>query len=314
MVLTLTGLAACSSDEEQRAGTEGSQARIRLTSEMAGVTRGFAQSNLQGDQLESGTAVGVFIRRSDMVDNTYGYDNLEYIADGNGAFITYESPFMPLTMTQSWVHIYAYAPIDYGLGFLEPFMFYVSEEQTTDEDYLFSDLLIGTPKTGNPVKYIEKHDGGQKTVDVTLSFRHALSKLTFNFEPTTVLSDDGLVNAYIALPEVATAVTVDLTEGTVVTEEGSKTEVHIATVDAAGQNTANCVLPAQTIPAGTELIRIETWSSGFYRYVLPQDLVLEAGKHYIFNVQVGYNAVDISSKQIEPWSTPISVEPDGVAD
>ena len=313
-VFALTGVAACSTTDDDQAATDAGRAKIRLTSEMTGMTRGYAQSDLQGTQLESGTAVGVFIRRSDMVDNTYGYDNLEYIADGNGSFITYESPFMPQTMTQCWVHIYAYAPIDYGMGFLEPFMFFVSEDQTSDEDYLYSYLLLGTPKAGNPVKYVEKHDGQQKTVDVTLSFRHALSKLTFNFEPTSVLSDDGLVNAYISLPQVATATTVDVAAGTATTDPESLSEIHIATVDAAGQNTANCVLPAQTIPAGTEFIRIETWSSGFYKYVLPEDLVLEEGKHYTFNVQVGYNAVDISSKQIENWSTPISVDANGVAD
>lgn len=136
-------LAACNSEE-----TDTWAGEIRLSSgvETQQVTRSIA-TGLQGNQIANDVHVGFFINENVEKDATTTYtQNLDYTANGSGGF-SGTAVYFP--QSGNGVNIYAYAPRkddsqdDSKLALNGTYAFSIQTDQSTDANYLASDLLWG---------------------------------------------------------------------------------------------------------------------------------------------------------------------------
>lgn len=313
MTLTAALFAVSCSTEQDATDVNSGRTSLRLRSEVAGeTTRSTVTAGLQGTAIEADNEIGVFVERTDVTGTSYGYRNVSYFSNGDGTMSTDEEVYFPFSVDVSEVAIYAYAPRQTGYGALGSFPFTVDIDQSSADGYVASDLMVGLPKDGNPVTCQNQLSTTptEKSQSVTLSFRHAMSKLSFTFEPSTILGESGLVGALITLPEVAVTTTLNLRTGGL-SDPRDVTEVVIAELEAVEQLYANAIVPPQTLSAGTDLIQIELSDGTLFRYTLPDDMELTGGKQYRYNVYVGNDEIYVRTT-VSDWNA--GDERDGVAD
>lgn len=282
MALTAT---SCTQQEEVNNVVEEEQA-MTLTSSVA--TMRTVSQNLQTVQIAEGVQTGLFIVKDGATTST-GNNNL-LTADGSGGFTATTQPTWPKSGS---VSIYAYAPYnaDYTLG---SNTFSVAEDQGSDQGYLKSDLLFGTPLAGNPL---------EKTVDgsVALKFVHKLTKINLNF----VLKEEGfdLKGATVSVMNTLPSVQFTATDGTLSAASGTATTIKAATfaTDATSFKASVVIVP-QTIEAGTTLIKMEGTDKTMIAR-LGSNVTFESGKLYSYTINVGSDGVEMTlgNANISDW-------------
>ena len=268
--LALTaGFTSCSSDEELGQADNGGRTPIRLTSSVA--TRAISQ-NLQDAQIAAGVRVGVFAQsNAAAIENG---DNNALTADGSGNF-TGQTMYFP---EEGGVSIYAYAPYNSAwAGQLNSDQtFTVATDQSTDEGYLASDLLLGTPSAGNPVA-----STGEV---IQLDFKHKLTKL--NLDVNLGQSGVDLKGATVSVAGVLTSATVNVATGEVGSAQGSASDITAARFASdATIFTASAIFVPQTVLNGNTFVVVETAGGTSYKAALGQDVTFEGGKKYTYTVQ-----------------------------
>ena len=258
--------AACSTDISPV--DDPGEVKIMLTANVGSTTR-TTTTNLNVSHIAQGKDnVGVFIQKEGATSADGLLYNIAYSSDGSGG-LTASNSSIYFPMDGSRVNIYACAPRISTSSPDENVTFSIATNQSSDADYIASDLMIGSPAK-NPV--------AKTTSAIPLTFGHKMAKIIVDF---TGLSED-LTGLTLTTCDLFTSANVNIKNNTITTDESAtKQPITIASIDA--QKTAACVIPPQTVVAGTKLLCLDYHGIKTY-YTTPADITFESGKVYTFNM------------------------------
>lgn len=280
----MTSFSACTNDAEEVLTQE---SEIKLTSE---ITPSRASSNLQSTQIVAGRKIGI------TVDGAKGkHKNVPWKAEANGSLTN------TTNNTLYWgdgnASIYAYHPYIENWGTNESQTFSVETNQSSDEGYLNSDLLVGGRIN---VAHTESA--------VNLVLVHALSKISITLTSSDIDNING-AEIYICGTDI------DLTFNPFLFFEGkfieTESNINIEEIKAGeitdNSNTVSAIIVPQTIKSNSKFIRIELNNKNYY-FILDRNIEFES--HYAYNL-----TLNLKSKQeiielkgftarIENWYTP----------
>ena len=287
-LLTLGILIAtsCSNDVEEL--DTATDTAIVLTATIENETR--AAEGLQ-ESFTAGDEVGVYIAKEKDGTTAYLAENKLFKVKSNGKLEASDGTRYIYPDASYETRIYAYKPYS-GNGVVNN-VFSVAADQTTEANYIASDVLWGEPKNGNPVT---------RESAIDLEFEHRCAKLVVNL---TVADGLNLKGGTLCTSEVVTGMKLsDIASGTFLatTDKGKITFGNLT--DAATQ-THVAVLVPQNVPAGTELVRI-TLADASARPLamrLPSQLSLEAGKKCVLNVTARRSGLELDNTKITPWTS-----------
>lgn len=273
-------LASCSSEmptaEQPQANTE--RHPIELTASIE-TPASRATTDLQSTTVDKSVTLGVFVSKVGGEEPIAS--NVKYTFDSNSSPQSWkvaegQSPvYFPTD--GSPINITIYAPYKDGISDVSNIptasSFVVKNNQTSDADYLDSDLIKGSKKdvryTGTPV-------------DITM--QHLLSKVTVTLVPGNSLTIEELKGATMTIGSVSTTLPSDLA------------------ADASSASQA-VILSPSTIASGNEFISITLSSGTYFPYVLPSDLTLEAGKQYTYSFTLKATGISLNTDSVTDWTT-----------
>ena len=305
MAVAATMLAACGNDDE----SDNWAGEIRLSSGLA-VQKAESRSiaaELQAEQIASGVNVGFFINEAVNENPATTYtQNLSYTATGSGSF---DGTTVYYPQSGNGVNIYAYAPYKADLALNDTYSFTVKENQSTNADYLASDLLWGQPmkpKDGSTTEYVTANPVSRTKENVNVTFKHLLSKVQVTLKPGDGLTADDFKGATLTILQVSPTTSLTLNNGTIGTASGTKTDITAATypTDATPTLTASAIVVPQTITKGTHFMMVHLVTGGNLYYTIPsnEDLTLESGKIYKYEITVNLTGLTVTSS-IKEWET-----------
>ena len=284
---------SCSNDEVEGVSNQQSK-QLTLKSQVL-LTRSTSQS-LQTTQIASGVKVGAYVTQSGAATSTG--NNVQLTADGSGNF-TGGSMTWP---TSGSVDIYAYAPYSSSFALSSANEFSVQADQSSDDNYLASDLLYGVPTAGNSIS--ETSDGS-----VPMTFAHKLTKLNINIinNNTSIDLKGATVSVLNTLPTTA----LTLTDGTLAAASGSATTIKAATFASdATSFAASAIIVPQTVASGTTLVQIETTGTDAKTFIakLGSEVAFASGKSYTYTVTINGEAVvettlTLTNAQVTDWDS-----------
>ncbi len=275
-ILALAALTACSNEEDFSYNPN----EIRLTSAISSMTR-VNSLDVQSTMIEAGQQVGVTITGAETEHN-----NIAWTAGTNGELTNSGEPICwgDAGITVNAYHPYGYITDEEGTKFID---FFITEDQSTSEGYLNSDLMYATATSE------------QTKEAVALNFEHKLSKINIQLENTAETGVD-LSKSTISICGVNNVARLYMT--------GVMQEVFAAgPVDVkAGTETsqASAIIVPQYISSGKKFIKIEAEGKTYY-YTLNNDKQFESGKVYTFKLGIstsGDGGVISLSENIEPWA------------
>lgn len=305
MAAAATVLAACGNEDE----SDDWAGEIRLSSGLA-VQKAESRSiaaELQAEQIASGVNVGFFINEAVNENPATTYtQNLSYTATGSGNF---DGTTVYYPQSGNGVNIYAYAPYAAGLALDGNYSFTVKENQSTDADYLASDLLWGQPmklKENSTDEYVTANPVARTKENVSVTFKHLLSKVQVTLKPGNGLTADDFKGATLSILQVLPTTSLILNSGVISRASGEETNITAATypTDATPTLTASAIVVPQTITRGTQFMKVHLNAGGDLYYTIPtdQDLTLESGKIYKYEITVNLTGLTVTSSIIE-WET-----------
>ena len=287
-LLTLGILIAtsCSNDVEEL--DTATDTAIVLTATIENETR--AAEGLQ-ESFTAGDEVGVYIAKEKDGTTAYLAENKLFKVKSNGKLEASDGTRYIYPDASYETRIYAYKPYS-GNGVVNN-VFSVAVDQTTEANYIASDVLWGEPKNGNPVT---------RESAIDLEFEHRCAKLVVNL---TVADGLNLKGGTLCTSEVVTGMKLsDIASGTFLATT-DKGEITFGNLTDAATQTHVAVLVPQNVPAGTELMRI-TLADASARPLamrLPSQLSLEAGKKCVLNVTARRSGLELDNTKITPWTS-----------
>ena len=287
-LLTLGILIAtsCSNDVEEL--DTATDTAIVLTATIENETR--AAEGLQ-ESFTAGDEVGVYIAKEKDGTTAYLAENKLFKVKSNGKLEASDGTRYIYPGESYETRIYAYKPYS-GNGVVNN-VFSVAADQTTEANYIASDVLWGEPKNGNPVT---------RESAIDLEFEHRCAKLVVNL---TVADGLNLKGGTLCTSEVVTGMKLsDIASGTFLATT-DKGEITFGNLTDAATQTHVAVLVPQNVPAGTELMRI-TLADASARPLamrLPSQLSLEAGKKCVLNVTARRSGLELDNTKITPWTS-----------
>ena len=281
-------LAACSSDE-----TTTEQATLRLTTKNVVADTRSAAQDLQLTQFGNGENVGVFLVEDVSGTPTLTGTNvtsytqpLSYTADGAGN----------LTNAQYWpadgngLFIYGIYPANAATAYdATGVSFTVQSDQSTDANYMASDLMTGAP-AANPVARV--------ATPVALTFTHLLTKVNINLTAGTGFTAADLATATVSILGLKPTTTFDVQSTAVTAASGTATDIIAGT----GTVTSAIIVPSQSVAAGTNFIKVSC-AGGDYIYQMGTATTFGASSVYTYNLTVNKTGITLSTASITAWTS-----------
>ena len=206
-------------------------------------------------------------------DGAGNLTNVQYWpADGNGLFIYGIYP--------------ANAATTYNATGVE---FTVQSDQSSDDDYMASDLMTGAP-AANPVARV--------STPVPLTFTHLLTKVDINLTAGTGFTSADLATATVSILGLKPTTTFDVQSTTVGTPSGTATDIIAGT----GVTTSAIIVPSQSVAAGTNFIKVSC-AGGDYIYQMGTATTFGASSVYTYNLTVNKTGITLSTASITAWTT-----------
>ena len=304
----VVALAACSSNEEfEQIGN----CEIKLSSTLLVQTR--AAQDIQSEAFESGESVAVFINEDSSSPSTHYDQPLQYDVENDGSLTTTNPQYFP--QNGNGVKIYAVYPFEVGQNVEvteTAAAFSVQSDQSSKDNYKASDLMVGEP-TSKPVY--------RTTSNVTLQFKHCLSKININIKVGDGVDANDLNDAIVTIYTRTNEATFDVQSG-VITAVNSQAQASTPFVRA-GNLTASgngfegmsAIIIPQDISAGSQFITIDTNNQTTYRYSLPTAVNLisfESGKAYTYNLTVRKSGLTLDNTTITDWDDGGSVDGEAI--
>lgn len=272
------GMTSCSRDSSAESDSD-SDNRMVFNSGLLS-TRS-TDVDLQSVQIASGVQAGVFVLAGE--EECYG--NVALAADGNGAFTAASDMYWP----EASVSVYAYAPYDArwtdAVSAVKEFT--VALDQSTDDAYLASDLLIGAP-VQNPV--------AQTSEEVSLLFSHKLSKINVRVRNNN--PGISLQGASLSMLDVLPSVSVNVMTGELGTASGTASEIVMAEFPSDETEVfASALIVPQTVAAG-DVLQIRTADDRVLRASLSSGLEFKSNKRYTYTLRISGSGEDDASVEL----------------
>lgn len=284
---------ACSSDLDETSVVESCPVRL-CTDGLTGITR--AGQSVQLTQFVADQQVGIFLAEdngngspitSGTNVTTYGQP-LTYVADGAGN----------LSNEQYWpqdgngLHIFGVYPLaaatTAGAYNATGKSFSVQTDQTTDANYMASDLMTGLPTYGNPV--------ARTTAAVPLTFTHLLTKIDVSLSTGDGFTSAELDAAVVTILGTKPSTTFNVQNATVGAASGDATDIIAGT----GTTTSAIIVP-QALAADASFIQV-TIGGGNYIYKLPAAITFASSTKYTYNLTVNKTGLTLNGTTITPWT------------
>ena len=302
----VVALAACSSNEEfEQIGN----CEIKLNSTLLVQTR--AAQDIQSTAFDSGAEVAVFINEDSSSPSTSYDQPLQYDVEDDGSLTTTNPQYFP--QNGNGVNIVAVYPFEAAQNVEvteTAALFSVQSDQSSKDNYKASDLMVGEP-TSKPVY--------RTTSNVTLQFKHCLSKININIKVGEGVDANDLNDAIVTIYTRTNEATFDVQSG-VITAVGSQGQaaspfVTVGDLTASGNGFEgmSAIIIPQDISAGSHFISIATNNQTTYRYNLPNTVNLisfEPGKAYTYNLTVRKSGLTLDNTNITDWDDGGSVDGD----
>ena len=277
-VLALT--AACNSyDDDMASGSQSEQVPVTLSYQMlqADETRAAAGLTLNNDYIESGKNVTVRISNT----GANSYSDYIYTTGASGA-LTPPSPVPYYPTDGTNVDFLAYFPSFSGTTFS------IQTDQTSDANYVASDLMWATPLTNQ----------AKTTSNVTLTFSHKMAKIKVTATAGTAVTQ---INS-VTLKQVMPTVTFNTTSGVVSGLTGTAGDVKVVKDNTTSAVSGAAVIPAQTIDGQLLAIGVtlQGGSTGTAYYSVSSK-AFSAGGVYTLDITVSYPEVGATTA-ITGWT------------
>lgn len=230
--------------------------------------------NGEEEAITAGTKMAAYVMGD---DGTYQLVMVEVGKDGS---------FVLPTSAQQ---IVAYSPIqeEWGIeAMTEPQLFTVLSDQTTEENYEESDLMIGTM-------------GLMRSTTQNIQFTHMLAKIVIHIMDETGAND--FEQCGITLRDMNNTVLVDLTKQAVTTAEDAVADIKMLPYSVTDHRISlRAIVAPQTKLAGDQFIVFTNDGRGI-RYSIPQDALLQGGKTYSFSMRLTESGLVFDGSSISDW-------------
>lgn len=291
-------LAACSSEEENVQTWNG---EIRLSAVSVVQTR--AAQGIQSTAFDVGEKIDVFINE-DGESSSDGYEQpVVYETGTGGVLTTNKTQYYPQS---NGVNIYAVYPSGAAGNDVNAtdVTFAVEEDQSDDNAYKASDLMVGAPAS-NPVS---KTSG-----TVELTFKHCLSKININISAGDGITETDLQGATVTILNTTNGCTFNVQTGEVTAIKAPATSAIIAGTLEVQENTGvqgiSAIIIPQPVSAGSQFISIkyggdqQTPATELF-YTLPQaaGVNFAAGYSYTFNITAKKSGLTLDGSTITDWT------------
>lgn len=291
-LLSLGFLSGCSQDSYESPPEDNS---IQILSTIA--TK--ENARLSDSNFESDDRIGLYIIPYESDNNTSGnfpqdaYEsNIEYTYSG-----MYWNPInndAPTWPGKRKADIYGYYPYNQELSELatEKYNFSVQADQSVASAQMKSDFLWAKAEGLSPVK------------NVRLTFYHRMSLITINVLSQIDTSARINEDMEVSLVNVNPSAIISMSDGLVTLDSSAgRTEVKTFTLAEAvvGYNRSNKgIIPPQIIVQNTRFIKIGVNGINYY-YQPTEDIVLESGKHTVFNIVITKLGLNVNYSTISEW-------------
>lgn len=288
-------LASCSTVDDEPSSAKTGKIPVTLTNslETNGLTR--ATTTLQATQIANGEQVGVsvFLTGTTASSSVYGYINAPYTANGSGA-LTVGDTKVYYPAAGGTVDIYAYAPcatyLDTDIS-STALTFTPKSDQSSDDNYLASDLLWATALTGK----------ASSSSSYALTFAHKLSKITVSLTAGSGISTANLQASKIEILNTLPTTTLNLKTGALATASGTAAPITVKTTSQTTVTSASAVVVPQTLASGTSFIAV-TIGSATYTYKLAAATEFKTGNEYTYSITVTATGINVTST-IGAWTS-----------
>ena len=255
-----------------------------------------ANTTLQTEYIASTVKVGVSVFRKDATAasglGNYGYVNKQYNANGSGSLTVEAGSEVYYPADKGAVDIYAYAPMKTGVTDATAAMdFSVAESQSTDDNYLASDLI-----------YSELKNVSSSTTAQSLTFAHKLTRIGVVLIAGSGVNATDLAAATIKIKNTKLATTFVPTTG-VITAPAAETNATDITASTNSDKGYAIIVPQTValVDGGTPFIEI-TIGTNTYVYKLEAAATFAAATQYTYNLTLKTNGVTLTSTKITAWT------------
>ena len=295
---TVIALAACSSEEENVQSWNG---EIRLSAVNVVQTR--AAQGIQSTAFDEGEKIDVFINENATTPSIEYPQPLVYTSGTGGVLTTSDEQYYPQS---NGVNIFAVYPSGVAGTNVNAtnVAFAVESDQSEEEAYKASDLMVGAP-ANNPVS---KTSG-----TVQLTFKHCLSKININISAGDGITETDLQGATVTILNTTTGGTFNVQTGEVTANgaQAAATPITAGTLEVredTGVQGISAIIVPQTVSAGRQFISIryggdqQTPATELF-YTLPQaaDVDFAAGYSYTFNITAKKSGLTLDGSTITNW-------------
>ena len=230
--------------------------------------------NGEEEAITAGTKMAAYVMGEDGT-----YELVEVEVGQDGSFV------LPTSAQQ----IVAYSPIqeEWGIeAMTEPQLFSVQSDQTTEENYEESDLMIGTL-------------GLMRSTTQDMQFSHKLAKIVIHIMDETGAND--FEQCGITLRDMSNTVLVDLSKQAVTTAEDAVADIKMLPYSVTDHRISlRAIVAPQTKLAGDQFIVFINGEHGI-RYSIPQDAELQGGKTYSFSMRLTESGLVYEGSSISDW-------------
>lgn len=272
---------ACSSDDAESRKVEQTGQKINFVYKSGG-TRTVTDPQ-SSTSVATGLNVGIFGVSSEASTTMTNYTNNKYVTASAGAINLAEgsSAMTWPTTAEATASIYAYAPYNNAWTVNAANAFSVQADQSTDANYLASDLL-----------YASATNQAQNT-NVALAFSHKLSKVNITIKKATG-SNVTLNGATVKIKSTKLTTSLNPTTGALGDASGDATDITAATIaseltpgDDNSTATACAVIVPQALAASAAFVEITTTDSKTLIGKLSEETTFASGQSYSMTVSVG---------------------------
>ena len=271
-------LTACGSSEEYKWESwesTGNEASVSIQSENGG-----------SELLEAGTTIGVYV-----VDENGKVTWVNATVDQYGNVI-----LPPEALTGKTI---VYTPVQPGWGlaaFSSTPSFYVKPDQSDEEGYDDSDLMIGTATASAAARAFTR-----ASTSVNITLKHMMAKVIINIVDDTGMMD--FRSASMNLLHMKNGVTVSLPEQSVTTIENSISDIEMQAYNITDRRLSlRAIVAPQTKAVGEELFELIV--PGSRRLcVLPSEAVMTAEQAYVYQVRYTEDGPVLESSYITNWDS-----------
>lgn len=298
-VATVLSITSCSSEDlqsqnaPQKSGNE-----ISFTYRSAPGTR-TAEDPQPNNVVATGLNVGIFGVSSEASTTMTNYTNNKYVTASAGVINLAEgsSAMTWPTTANATASIYAYAPYNNTWTVNTANAFSVNSDQSTDANYLASDLL-----------YAAAASQAQGST-VALAFSHKLSKINITIKKETG-SNVNLAGATVKIINTKLTTSLNPSTGALGDASGDVIDILAATIasdltagDESSTATACAVVVPQALTANTGLVKIVTSDSRTFIGKLSAAATLSSGNSYNMTISVGTATAPVVEVPITLGST-----------